>query len=185
MRDMDAMDAMDAMDHTVRDRLNRLLGYDFYSGKSQLRADDLLVRSQASQFLSAAADRLRDLAAEWRHRHVPPSTREHPFPPPEALAPMEEAGRRRRELEDASARIRGLSVPNQDWVWERLRQETDTLDLLLQFDWLLVTQSESVSKRVAVLSADQLDQVDWSAVDAALRAVLATAEDRQRHLAKA
>lgn len=168
--------------HALRDNLNRLLGYDCYSQKSQLRADDLLVRTKASQSLGQAAGMLREAAAQYRAHRVPASTREHPFPPAEVMAPLKEADRVRQAIESAASLIRGLPAPNQDGVWERLRREADTLDLLMQFDWLMVTQADTVTSLVRQVTADTLAEVPWGAMEAALEQLLATARDRQRQL---
>lgn len=166
----------------LRDQLNRLLGYDFYSQKSQLRADDLLVRTKASQSLGQAAGMLREAAGHYRAHRVPPSTREHPFPPAEVMEPLKEADRLRQAIESAASLIRGLAAPNQDWVWERLRREADTLDLLMHFDWLLVTQADAVTSLVRQVTPETLPEAPWGAMEEALERLLATASDRQRQL---
>ena len=57
-------------------------GYNWYRLDNQMRADDLIVRSRASDNLGGAAARLRDLESRYRRRFIPLPTREHPDPDP-------------------------------------------------------------------------------------------------------
>ena len=61
-------------------------GYNWYRLDNQMRADDLLVRSRASEHLESAAAQLRDLEGRYRRKYLPPPTREHPDPDPQHLA---------------------------------------------------------------------------------------------------
>ena len=61
-------------------------GYNWYRLDNQMRADDLLVRSRASEHLERAAARLHDLEGRYRRKYLPPLTREHPDPAPQHLA---------------------------------------------------------------------------------------------------
>ena len=61
-------------------------GYNWYRLDNQMRADDLLVRSRASEHLASAAARLHDLGGRYRRKYLPPPTRAHPDPDPQHLA---------------------------------------------------------------------------------------------------
>src|SRR5215469_16128873 len=61
-------------------------GYNWYRLDNQMRADDLLVRSRASEHLESAAARLRDLEGRYRRKYLATPTREHPDPDPQHLA---------------------------------------------------------------------------------------------------
>ena len=61
-------------------------GYNWYRLDNQMRADDLLVRSRASEHLESAAARLRDLEGRYRRKYLPPPSRDHPDPDPQHLA---------------------------------------------------------------------------------------------------
>ena len=58
-------------------------GYNWYRLDNQMRADDLIVRSRASEHLESAAARLRDLEGRYRRKYLPPPTREHPDADPQ------------------------------------------------------------------------------------------------------
>jgi hypothetical protein len=113
-------------------------GYNWYRLDNQLRADDLLIRSRASEHLGAAAARVREIEAAYRRIHLPPPTRERPDPDPEHLA----AVRRIRAIADRVAeldtRVRGAAVPANDKVWVRHRDEVGTLWQLTQCDAALI-----------------------------------------------
>ena len=61
-------------------------GYNWYRLDNQLHADDLLIRSQASGHLAAAASRLRDIEANYRRQYLTPPSREHPYPDADHVA---------------------------------------------------------------------------------------------------
>ena len=166
------------MAETVADRLRGLLGSDLYTEKGKLRADDLLVRERACQSLGDAAARIRVLCSQWRAERVPPSTREQPFPPAEVMEPLRRADRLGRALEDAATEIRGLPLLSQDKVWDRVRGIG--IDELLQFDWTLVGEADSLADTLA--RPANLGALDATAIDdhlAKLRAVIA---DRRRYV---
>jgi hypothetical protein len=162
----------------LADRLRSLLASDVYTEKGRLRADDLLVRERVGHGLAAAAARIRQLISEWRADRVPPSTREHPFPPAEVMEPMRRAERLVRAIEDASAAVRGLPVLNQDKVWNRVRSAG--LDELLQFDWTLVGEADAMADEMRRVTA--LDELDVAAQEARLRRLREVMTDRQRYV---
>jgi len=86
-------------------------GYNWYRLDNQMRADDLLVRSRASEHLESAAAQLRDLEGRYRRKYLPPPTREHPDPDPQHLA----AARQFRAVADRTleidTRLRALLYP--------------------------------------------------------------------------
>src|SRR5437764_940084 len=113
-------------DDPVVQQLQLLLtgyGYNFYSAKNQARADDLLVRERASYHLSQAVDMLTNLRGTYQFRYIPPLTRANPDPPAEALAQMREMEHIQQAISNVESHIRGMSVPTQDRVWWRFREE--------------------------------------------------------------
>jgi hypothetical protein len=162
----------------VADKLRGLLASDVYTTKGRLRADDLLVRERVGRGLGEATARLRDLASRWRADRVPPSTREQPFPPAEAMEPIRRAERLIRAIDETSTAVRGLPVLNQDKVWDRVRGVG--LDELLQFDWTLVGESDALAE--ALGAAVALDEVDVPAQEARLRKMREVIADRRRYL---
>ena len=143
--------------NAVVQRLQVLLsggGYNFYDRANQARADDLLVRQQAGASLTQAVQTLRLLETEYGRRFVPPSTREQPYPPPEAMEKLRGLGRLRERLGGLEGDIRGMAAPASDKFWWRLRQETTLLHALIAFDDGLVQQTSDIAACVAVWTAD-------------------------------
>jgi hypothetical protein len=129
-------------------------GYNWYRWDNQMRADDLLVRSRASEHLERAAARLRDLEGRYRRKYLPSPTREHPDPDPQQIA----AARRFRAVADRileiDTRLRGAAVPPDDKIWVRQRGELETLQRLGKCDVLLVGGAKELADLVAELPAD-------------------------------
>jgi hypothetical protein len=159
-------------------KLRSLLGSDVYTQKGRLRADDLLVRERVRHGLGDATTRLRELISQWRTDRVPPSTREQPFPPAEAMEPIRRAERLCRAIDEVSTAVGGLPVLSQDRVWDRARGVG--LDELLQFDWTLVAESEAVAAVAAECGG--LDQLDIAAIEERLRRLRETITDRRRYV---
>jgi hypothetical protein len=113
-------------------------GYNFYNNSNQARADDLLVRERASYFLSQAVSMLAQLRSDYSMRFIPPLTRANPDPPQEAMAQLREIESVQQALSNLESHIRGMSVPTQDRIWWRFRQEQALLMQLLNIDLTLV-----------------------------------------------
>jgi hypothetical protein len=163
---------------TVADRLRSLLASDVYSARGRLRADDLLVRERVCRALADATARLRELASQWRADRVPPSTRENPFPPAEAMAPLRQAERLGREIDEVATAVRGLPLLPADKVWDRVRR--GGLDELLQFDWALVGEADELAGMLA--SAADLAAVDAADVTRRVRRLTDVIADRRRYI---
>jgi hypothetical protein len=163
---------------TIASQLRSLLGSDVYTEKGRLRADDLLVRERACQSLGEAAARIRKLDSQWRAERVPPSTRESPFPPRELMEPIRRGDRLARAIDDAATEIRGLPLLGSDKVWNRVR--TIGLDELLQFDWALVVETDTLAH--AISQASDLAGLDVTALDAHLATLRGVIADRRRYV---
>ncbi|GHO83629.1 hypothetical protein [Dictyobacter formicarum] len=132
-------------------------GYNFYNKTDQARADDLLVRERASYYLSQAVSTLAQLRSEYHIRFIPPLTRANPDPPQEAMAQLRALEAAQQALAKVESSIRGMSVPSQDRIWWRFRQEQALLMQLLNFDLLLVRDSEQIYQYVSRMTPE-----DWS-----------------------
>jgi len=166
------------VDGSVAGRLRSLLASDVYTSKGRLRADDLLVRERVCRSLADATARLRELASQWRAVRVPPSTRENPFPPAEVMAPLRQAERLGRDIDEAATAVRGLPLLPEDKVWDRVRR--GGLDELLQFDWALVGEAEELAGLLA--AAADLAAVDPAAVQQRVRALKDVIADRRHYV---
>jgi hypothetical protein len=113
-------------------------GYNFYRLENQLRADDLLIREKAGFLLGQSRAMLEAEQSAYRRTHLPPPSRAHPLPPPEAV----EAARALEDLSTAvgtlEGTIRSLPVPETDRMTQRYRQEAETLATLAVADRRLI-----------------------------------------------
>jgi hypothetical protein len=162
---------------SIADRLRGLLSSDVYTAKGRLRADDLLVRERAARGLGEATGRLRELASQWRADRVPPSTRENPFPPADVLAPLRQAERLGRDIDNVATAVRGLPLLPEDKVWDRVRRLG--LDELLQFDWALISEADALAAQFA--AAVDLEAIDHAAVRRQLGRLTEIIADRRRY----
>jgi len=129
-------------------------GYNWYRLDNQMRADDLLVRSRASEHLESAAARLRDLEGRYRRKYLPPPTREHPDPDQQHLAAARQFRAVADRILEIDTRLRGAAVPPDDKIWLRQRSELETLQRLGKCDVVLVAGAKELAGRVAELPAD-------------------------------
>ena len=155
-------------------------GYNLYNQANRARADDLLVRQRASGSLGDAANHLSRLATEHAAQHV--STREQPFPTPEAMARLRQLQSLRDQVSVLAAKIRGMSAPTQDRTWARFRDEAETLRQLLYFDYRLLTETDAVYQAVAAQSVATWTDAHAAEIQALLAPVEQTARDRERFL---
>jgi hypothetical protein len=129
-------------------------GYNWYKLDNQLRADDLLIRARASEHLGVAVSRLRRMEAAYRRKYLPPPSRAHPDPDAERLA----AARRMRattdRILDIDTRLRGAAVPPDDKIWQRHRDELDSLWRLSECDVVLVGAAKELAGIIGELPLD-------------------------------
>lgn len=129
-------------------------GYNWYRLDNQLRADDLLVRSRASEHLATAVARLRDIEAHYRRKYLPPPSREQPYQNPAHLASVRQIRDVVDRVVEVDTRVRGAGVPPNDKIWERHRDEVDTLYRLGQADVVLVGAAKDLADVAGVLPLD-------------------------------
>lgn len=129
-------------------------GYNWYRLDNQMRADDLLIRSRASEHLASALVALREREARYRRTYLPPPTREHPNSDPQHLAAARQFRAVVDRIGEIETRVRGAAMPPDDKVWHRYRGELDTLRQLGQCDAVLVGGAKELVDRVAALPAD-------------------------------
>jgi len=129
-------------------------GYNWYRLDNQMRADDLLVRSRASEHLESAAARLHDLEGRYRRKYLPPPTRAHPDPDPQHLATAQQFRAVADRILEIDTRLRGAAVPPDDKIWLRQRGELETLQRLGRCDVVLVADAKGLVGVVADLPAE-------------------------------
>lgn len=148
------------MSDVVRRQLDLLLnayGYNLYERKNRARADDLLVRERAAAALAESAAAIRTLRTDYRRRFVPPPSRDNPEPPRERLEALNAMAGLQERLSDLESRVRGMAVPTQDRMWQRLGGERATLTELLVHDYNLIAPCFEVRDRAQALRAE-----DWN-----------------------
>ena len=157
-------------------------GYNFYNTTNQARSDDLLVRERASYFLGQAVTLMSSLRGEYQRRFVPPLTRENPFPPQEAMAQLREMEEVQQAISRLESHIRGMSVPTQDRIWWRFRQEQPLLAQLLSFDLQLVRGSEQLHQFTTQLTPEGWNIYSAGTLRSQLQQLTQVANERERFL---
>jgi hypothetical protein len=109
-------------------------GYNFYRVENQLRTDDLLVRSKVSELLAEARTDVVDAGIKYRHEHLPPPTRDNPFPNADAVRTAKAIDEVAAALTAVAAQIRSTPAPENDRMWQRHRNEAHTLSRLGEVD---------------------------------------------------
>jgi hypothetical protein len=130
-------------------------GYNFYDDRNRARADDLLIRQKVCHRLGEATSILSALEVAYRQRFIPPATREAPFPAAEVMERLREIGRLKARVQDLSVRLSGASVPTQDKVWFRLREEQALLLQLLSCDEGMIAGAERIADLARDLTPDR------------------------------
>lgn len=147
-------------------------GYNFYRVENQLRADDLLVRHEVAGLLGESRAAIGAAESAYRAAHLPPLSREHPRPDPDALAGARILEALAAQVGAAASRIRSLPVPENDRVWQRHRAEADTLARLLHADMALAGTAEELRRLL------KGQPPDWIVANAdGLRAKVAAVDD--------
>lgn len=157
-------------------------GYNFYDRKNQVHADDILVRQKAGSSLNQAAELLSQLAVDYQRRYIPPATRENPWPSAEAMTRLNAIKTLRDDVSSLEVHIRSMSVPSQDRVWWRYRDELSLLQQLLSFDLGLISESEAIYTQVRGLTADDWTEGQGAEIAALVRRLNDVARDRERFL---
>jgi hypothetical protein len=137
-------------------------GFNWYRLDNQMRADDLLIRSKASENLAAACTGLRLLEAEFRQLHLPSPSREAPFPDASKLQAAARIRRLQERIAASDTKLRGAAVPVDDKIWARHRDETQMLASLIHFDTILIGTTEAIVKAVAGQNADSITRPEMT-----------------------
>jgi hypothetical protein len=157
-------------------------GYNFYNKANQARTDDMLVRERASYYLAQAVSLLAQLRSDYSTRFVPPLTRANPDPPTEAMAQIREIEAVRQAVSQVESHIRGMSVPTQDKIWWRFRQEQTLLSQLLNFDLMLVRSGEQVYQYVSQLTPENWNAIGSGPLRGMTQQLGRLAQERERFL---
>lgn len=163
-----------------------LNGFDFYSARERLTADDLLVRRTAADDLDAAAGAVRRARVAWASSPALRVTREHPLPSPEVMELLHLMEGVEHGIALQAERIRTAPLPETDRTWQRLRNDRTVLELLLAQDLELVRTArelrESAEELFAVGSPDGIGRPALAAVQDRLKAMQDAFRRRQDSL---
>lgn len=135
-------------------------GYNWYRAETNMRADDLLVRSQLSGMLLEAGQHIYSLVNEYRQRNVPAPTREQPYPPKEVTEHLNRLKVVSKPIVDAETALRTASVPESDRVWAKLRTEGGLLSALLEADIRMAQAVANLKKEALALTVEDLSNPD-------------------------
>ena len=156
-------------------------GYNFYRAENQLRADDQLVRSKASELLGIARASVSAAESEYRRVFLPPPSRQKPFPDAAAVASAQHLERLARGIGALEALIQQQPVPENDRMTQRYRLEAPTLQALIQCDEQLVGQCELLRSMVNRQDGASI-LVSAAALESGLDAIRATLQKREAAL---
>jgi hypothetical protein len=156
-------------------------GYNFYRLENQLRADDQLIRLKAAGLLGQARAALESAEADYRREHLPPPTRDKPFPEPQAVAGAQSLERLGRAIGGLEGQIRHLPVPENDRMSQRYRDEAPTLEALGQWDKRLIGQAELLRVLLSGVTGTAI-LGNAAEIDDGLAAVAETIRERQELL---
>ncbi|MBU2767245.1 hypothetical protein HAP94_13950 [Acidithiobacillus ferrivorans] len=147
-------------------------GYNAYREENKLRADDLLVRGKVSHILCDARAHVAEVEREYRREHLRPPTRENPYPDAHAIRVAQDVERITKVIESLEVKVRNASVPENDRVWARHRNEGDTLSKLLEFDLQMVEKALLLARYWGSIRIEDVESLDSTTIEdmaAALR----------------
>jgi hypothetical protein len=133
-----------------------LWGYDFENPVGVLRENDAIVRQRARDAFLEAAKRIETIASHYKAEHVPPVSREHPFPDPKDALVLDRAHKTASRLRAYAGELAAMEMPAKDHVSRRVRDEEQTLASLVSLDIRLVVAARGIADRVASLASDDL-----------------------------
>ena len=109
-------------------------GYNFYREENKLRADDQLIRNKVAGILADARGGLKALEDAWRREHLPPPTRDQPFPDRALTEQARRIARAGSLIEEVATAITNAAAPTNDKIWARHRTERGLLEVLQGID---------------------------------------------------
>jgi hypothetical protein len=123
--------------------------------------------------------------SRYRRRFIPPPTREHPDPDPMHLTPVQQFRDVEERINQVDTRVRGAAVPTNDRIWQRHRNELDTLARLGNCDVLLIGASKELADVVGGLPQDRaIDPDNEERIDAHIAKLSAVLSQRNAILAQ-
>jgi hypothetical protein len=119
-------------------------GYNWYRAENLMRADDVLLRNQADQFLGDALAAFRRAETLFRQKYMGAPSRQNPLPDPARIAELQALRTLLDSVEALRTRLRGAAMPPDDKIWRRHRDEPDLLSRLGSCDARLVASAQAL-----------------------------------------
>ncbi len=158
-------------------------GYNWYREDNRRRADDLLIRSKASEALGRAAERLRDFESAYRKAHLPDPTREHPYQDPAHLAAARQFHGLLERVRELDTKLRGAAVPPDDKIWARYRNELGTLKTLGACDVVLAGSANDLNRALSAIAPGvALSPADEATLESRLADIARSLAERKQVL---
>jgi len=158
---------MDSRLHEIEEGLERELGallgsvnFSGYTDRARLRADDLAVRTYASQAALDAKGAVGTLISAWCDANMPEPTSEQPFPPPEITAKLRALRAYQQQLAELETAIRSAPAPDLDTVWNQRTDGVMVLDGLVRIDTALVQVARTLAVAAASLTLADTAKAD-------------------------
>jgi hypothetical protein len=120
-------------------------GFNWYRSETTLQADDVLVRTRAGASLTAALARLAEIERLFRHRHMPPPTRQLPFPDPGRVQELRRIEALRAQVSALETKVRGSPMPPADRVSLRHHDHEAVLARLVEADTDMVGAADDLA----------------------------------------
>jgi len=155
-------------------------GYNFYDARNVARSNDQIVRARTGGVLGETAAALAAFEKRFRERYVPPASREHPYPPDDAMRRLRAIDAARKHCEALISTLTSAETPATDAVWFRVRDERATLYALVAMDVEMTAVADRARVAGDALSLEGFDDTSLAALEAELTSLDRTFE-RRRH----
>lgn len=161
----------------IRNQLEHLInGYSFYERRTQVRADDLLLRQHVAASLDQATATLR--AKHGRVAATAAVSREQPMPPAEVLQALRALDGARRSLDDLATLVRAAPLGAMDRTHERLRRNLDVLAGLWTADLRCAELGGQISAQARAVDEAQRPVAGLDVLDGLLAGLASAVRDR-------
>jgi hypothetical protein len=133
-------------------------GFNWYRAENLMRADDILLRNQADQLLGDALAAFRRAETVFRQKYLGSPSRQTPLPDPARMVELQSFRTLLESVEALRTRLRGASMPPDDKVWRRHRDEASLLSSLGQCDAKLAASAQALrAEALAITPAGLVD----------------------------
>ncbi len=140
-------------------------GYNFYDARNVARSNDQIVRERTGAVLGETARALGNFERKFRDRFAPPASREHPYPPAEAMRRLRAIDAARKHCEALISTVTSAETPATDLIWARIRSERATLSALVAFDVDLTARADRARAAADALPLETFDDTSLAPIE--------------------